>query len=287
MGGLLICFFYNCDTDCTYQQATLIVEKTDGEEIVKIEGAICPEDQTTKEENENYYVLPIVYESAVSNGVDPYTAFEIGKAYTSPLTGINENSRHIIEVRDRSSLEHNLNNPYTTTLNNNSQADQLIYTGQVELTGHELQLMLALLNIDDHGGSKTWRIEKATWPDGSEITELDDWECILDNEYSFMKGRRMRYDPNGTDDQGLICNKELDYFDNEDDVTHVYGTYAIEETGTDLFINIEISTSLTNTYTERIKVVSYDWQELKVEVENDNGQTAVATIIPKEYNDNI
>lgn len=286
--GILMGMVCSCETDCSFDNAQLEVKEGASEStVLSINGPICPEDNSTTEQNSDYFVLAVVEESAASLGLDPYETFEEGKQVTSPLTGINESSRHIFEVRHKATLKNNLNHPYFTTVENTSEGQLLRFTGKVELTGHELQLMLPLLDIDDKGGSKTWQVAEVTTPEGNPVPNLDDWECFLDNKYSFMKGKRMRYDPNGEDDQGLLCPQELDYFSDPSSVTRVYGTYSVDDSGADLIINTRINMSINEVYEVAFKVISYDWNELKVEAENGLGQKAIAILTPYEYNDNI
>lgn len=286
--GILMGGVYSCDTECSFDNAQLaVVEEASGTNVMTINGPICPENTAVVEQDENYFVLAVVEESAASFSLDPYEAFEEGKQITSPLTGINESSRHIFEVRDKSTLKNNINHPYFTSIDNTSEGKLLSYTGKVELNGHELMLMLPLMDIDDKGGAKTWQVSEVTTTDGNPVPNIDDWACFLDNKYSFLKGQRMRYDPNGDDDTGLLCAQELDYFTDPSSVSNVYGTYAVDDSGTDLMIKTHINMSINEVYEVSFKVVSYDWNELKVEAENGLGQKAIAILTPFEYIDNI
>ncbi|MBI3142055.1 MAG: hypothetical protein HYZ16_04445 [Bacteroidetes bacterium] len=271
-----------CTDDCTYDTLQLTAS-IGGATIYDLNGAICLTENTTETKSPDHVIIPILNESALFHGVDPYKAFELGESHIDHLANISAQSEHLVDIRDRNTLANNFNNPSASSVNYQNNAPVIDIDLEFALDGHPLYLMLALQDVDDLGGAKQWEVEQATWPDGTVITELGDWECILDNVYIFMKGSRFMYDPNKADNTGSLCNQELDYFANPNTVEKVFGTYTVELEGANLFIKTKINTSPNTSYEKDFKVISYSWTQLVLEVENDEGQKAHTVLSPTAY----
>jgi len=286
VGTLLL--FSSCRTECEYTEAELIVnEAVSKTNILSIRGPLCDGGSSLVVEDSNYYILSVVHEGAMSQERDPFESFELGRQITSPLTGINTGSRHIIEVRDRATLWNNINNPYLSETKRTNEGDVAQFKGEISLTGHPLYAILSLLNIDDKGGSKTWKIFRMENADGSSLSDLSHWQCYLDNRYTFLKGSRFKYDPNDLGDEGLICDRERALFPNPSMADNAFGSYWVDHEGGELQVKCTIRTSLSDSYEMIFKVRSYDWEELQVILRNDVGEQAVAILTPYEYNDTL
>lgn len=283
-----VLFLWSCKTECGHTEAELIVVEAESKNsILSIKGPVCEEGSSVVFEDSNYYILSVVHEGAMSREKDPFESFELGQQITSPLVGINSNSRHIIEVRDRATLWNNINDPYLPQTEVNNNGNVLQYNGEISLTGHPLYAILSLLNIDDRGGSKTWKIFRMENADGSSLSDLSHWQCYLDNRYTFLKGNRFKYDPNGLEDDGAICNRESALFPNPLQAANVFGTYTVEDDGAQLLVKCSVRTSLSEAHEIVFNIRSYDWEELQVILRNDVGEQAVAIFTPYEYNDTL
>lgn len=275
-------WFQGCTDDCHYDTIQLTAH-IGGSTIYDLNGTICPSESTTETKSPGHVVIPILYESALYHGVDPYHAFEQGETQVDHLANISVQSEHLVDIRDRNTLANNLNNPTASSVSDQTNAPTIDIDLDFALDGHPLYLMLALQDVDDLGGAKRWEVQQATWPDGTEITELGQWACIMDNVYIFMKGTRFMYDPNKADNTGLLCDKELDYFTDPGSVDKVFGTYTVELDGNELYIRTRINTSTNTSYERDFRVISHSWSQLILEVENDEGQKAHAVLSPTNY----
>lgn len=277
-----------CATDCTYTDAQLSVFNAANEqELLTIKASVCPEASATIVENDTYYILSVVSESALANNEDPWNAFEQGRQITFPLIGINEQSRHLIEVRHRSSLWNNLDDPYISYWTNTSEGATSSFTANASLTGHPLYLILSLLNADDKGGSKTWAIFNWNELNGAPMRDIRGWECFMNNRYSFMKGNRFKYDPNGPSDEGPLCRKDSALFGRFEEATEVYGTYIITQSEDELLIKTKSTVSFDQFYEATYEVIFYDWNQLHIVMTNDADQKAIAVLTPYQYDEDL
>lgn len=288
LGFVLLYFGSSCETECSYNQAQLKVNNaTNGEELLSITAPVCPEGSATIVENESYYILSVLAESALADGEDPWASFEEGKQITFPMIGIHEESRHIIEVRHRSSLWNNLDQPYLSNWDNVSEGDVNSYKTEIQLTGHPLYLMLSLLNVDDKGGAKTWAIFNFETLDGAPLQDMTGWECFMDNRYSFMKGNRYKYDPNGPGNDGPLCLKDSLRFSRYQNITKDFGTYQVLQNRGGLQLRMKSNVSSDNFLESEYEVISYDWDELRLLLSNDNNEQAVAVLTPYQYDETL
>ncbi|MBI1183865.1 hypothetical protein GC194_06315 [bacterium] len=273
----------SCGESCTYTEMEMNFKVQGKGDFASIKGKLCPTQLESATAKPSFYVLPVIYESALNNGNDPYTCFERGQVQIANFTYTTKESPTIVEIRDVVTLQNNLNHPYISHITDNSENGLLSLDCELELSGHPLYLMLALQDVLDEGGGKVWRTTGAIWPDSSEITELDAWKCILDNSYTFLKGNRFAYDPNGDDNSGMICDKELDYFTDPASVTKVYGTYSVSVENDEVYLVLKIAKSPSETKEQKIKVLAYDWYKMSIEVQNDAGEVAIAQLAPVAF----
>lgn len=279
-----VCAMGACEVDCQYNQVELTVLEN-GVELAKVQGDACSDIEPVVTKSPGHIIIPILSISALGDSKDPYTAFEIGEELVTPANSILQEGPHIVEVRDIATLSNNINDPKVKNLVSENQGENYVAQGDVVLSGHELQLMLALENINDPGGAKLWTVGEARFPDGTLIdpNAPGEWSCFLDNRYTFMKGRRMKYDPNMEDNSGSLCDAELDYFTDPSSVTQVYGTYEILQTDDALIVRTSVSTSISEFYVVDFQILEYSWDVIKTEVANFEGEIIEVDLIPSDY----
>lgn len=285
IGALIVMLIIaSCEVDCQYEEVQLTVFH-EGLELARVEGNACNSEAAVITQDDGYIIVPILNNSALNASTDPYTAFEQGEQMVEPASSIVEEGPHLVEVRNKATLQHNLNDPEVKSLVSEPEGNRYVASGEVMLTGHELQLMLALEDIEDLGGAKKWVVGKASLPDGEVIdpNTPGDWSCFLDNQYTFMKGKRLKYDPNKEDNTGELCTHELDYFTQPDEVTHVYGTYEIIQNTDKLTVRTSVNTSISDTYVVDFDILEYDWNMIKTEMVNGEGKKIIVELVPAEY----
>lgn len=268
--------------ECPFQKMRYMVNNaSNSEEIATITAQGCSTDQADIAISPEY-VGRIYFAESVNNlGEETYHAFEKGYENTRNVEIVEQSTNHIIEIIEKNTFINNLNNPYPIEVDDfklSGEEGNIIKTGKadVELKGHPLQLILALQDVDDEGGAKTWKFHSAKDAETNVAIPLNDvdWECFFDNSYTYMKGKRFKYDPNGT-----LCNNEKDYFPKEDPF-NVYGKYSINSSGKNPIVVLEIVDSGNSTRSENIEITEWsidDWNTLTVKVKNPkNDKEAVA-----------
>jgi hypothetical protein len=274
------------DGTCPFDELNYTVKNSQNdEEVATITAQGCSTDNANVAISPEYVGRVYFNESVTILGIEPYHAFEMGSANTRNVELIENTTKHIIEVIHKSTLANNLNNPYPISTDDfklSGQEGSMSKTGSanIQLNGHPLQLILSLQNVDDEGGAKTWRFQSAKYADTNEEIPLDDvdWECFFDNGYTYMKGNRFRYNPNGT-----LCNKEKDFFTDVNDPGSVYGQYSIEiNENNNPEVVLEVIESPDDTRKERIEILSWDtndWNTITIKVKNPENEEEVIAVM--------
>ncbi len=284
--GILIVALYSCrDNSCTINELNYVVKDQTGNEIAHLSGQVCPTDKVETTPVSPEFIARIYFrEIAELNHLDVYTAFEQGIPKVMPLEIVEQHTDHIIEIINKNDLSNNFNNPYPIDISDfelEGPEDGSTKNGNatIELNGHPLQLILSLTDINDEGGAKKWKFNFATEALTGDTINLNDsqWVCFFDNDYTFLKGNRFKYDPNNTG-----CNEELDKFPNKEPQV-VFGKYSIT-TGDKPAIKLEITSGTSSTIEESFIVEEWDpnnWDQIKVRATY-NGTEVIATLVKKE-----
>ena len=265
------------------------------------------EDGTLSRPDQIKYFSQIYLEqSALAAGdpqMDVYRYFEQGTQLYENAQGATEQQRNLVEIRNKTTLYSNIGNPLPDLSDLSSvtavptlipQEDGSFVQGTfrvlylfyfTRLHSHPAYIYLALESVDDPGGSKRWSYESVTKLDGSPLKpeQAAKWECTLDNELAFMKGNRLRYDPNGPNNDGPLCPDEEDYIADLGSIEKLYGQYQIIEENNKaylrLYTNNSIDGNVIQGFDRKYEIVSVNFTELKVIVPSEDGtEFALATL---------
>jgi hypothetical protein len=272
--------------ECPFNQLDYVIfikEAGQRNEVGRVTAQACTGENGTVTTNSEYVGRVYFKESANIEGQEVYSAFEEGNNTTRHVEAIEQSAEHILEFINVNDLSNNLNAPNPTfvspfdIITNNEESD-LVGEAEVELTGHPLQLILALNDINDKGGAKTWKFFSAQDADSNDIP-LDDieWECFFDNTYTYMKGNRFKYNPKGT-----LCNKEKEFFDDVNNPSNVYGTYRIETIGENPVVVLEVIEGPDKTREERVEVLDWnpeDWSTITIKVSHPDDDREVIAVM--------
>ena len=195
---------------------------------------------------------------------------------------------HYFEIIRKSDLAHNINQPKLIDV---SKTDSENINAKIELTGIALQLMLsfenkeAIINNSDIGGAKMWIYKNTVKLDGSEYTEseLSEYQCVLDNTITFMKGNRLKYQPS------IWCRDEEERLAEHIDLLnrkYIYGKYKVEKAaegyddlGTQYLIVLDFEVEK-----QIVKVLEADWNEIVILTEkklaDDSLEYSKTTLVP-------
>lgn len=260
--------------------------KVAGDVIFDIRAEACPEsiDSNTAE---GFWTQAYFRPMANEAGLTVEEAFELGQEQIAPIE-IVANDQHFdgsfIEVRNLETLASNIdrkNFDFSYEKVNGSLQIQ----ANTELSAHPLLLYLSLAGPRDRGGAKNWKVDRITKDEAgvNSVDSISKWDCAIDNEYAFQKGNRVRYDANGPEDDGSLCQQELDYLDGQEAPEYIYGNYEVslsENDGVSLDIFVNDPNNAGQTLLKlHFPVVSYDWFSMTLQVENDEGEIAYAQLI--------
>lgn len=282
---LLIPIWMGCSDAC--EETTVVIEdqKSGGNASIASLSNTAPDmcnDYVVNEGDDfnDYYIGYYFQEGANADGKDVVEAFEEGTTNYLP-TGNQPTLEdyNLFDVRRKSDGMNNFNAPSQYVVANPSTNN---YTASVELTGSPTYMHLALENFDDPGGAKTWIVHKVEKLDGSPV-DKNDWSCVFDNKYTFMKGNRCKYDPNKLDNSGEICERELDYFTDPSSVDEVFGTYSVIEEGGKTYVVISINQGISDSYEDRFELKSSSFGTVQVQMENDAGEQGIVSLLPSEF----
>ncbi|MGB0432054.1 MAG: hypothetical protein ACPGLV_16385 [Bacteroidia bacterium] len=266
---------------CPFQELEYVVSnQKNNVELAKLTAKACTSFSGSVSINDDFMGRIYFNDVANSEGVETYHAFEMGQQKIFPVEIITQSEKHIFEIINKKDFSNNLNDPYPIELSDfeltgDENSELKKGSADIELNGHPLQLILALQDINDEGGAKTWKFFSAK--DSSNTTDLDlkddKWACFFDNEYTFMKGKRFKYNPKST-----LCNGEKDYFPNKMPV-NIFGLYTLNTNGENPIVELEVIENANTTRQENIEILEWstdDWSQLTVKAKTPDGITAIA-----------
>lgn len=293
---------YSCQKPCNDKTTNIRLVDQKKQEIAYYTGNICETDALLDYHiNSNDYIVrtyfhnkPKAIDDFKSSGDILFDHFESGVEILGTGAQLDENSlqNHYFEIIRKSDLAHNINQPKLIDV---SKTDSENINAKIELTGIALQLMLsfenkeAIINNSDIGGAKMWIYKNTVKLDGSEYTEseLIEYQCVLDNTITFMKGNRLKYQPS------IWCKDEEERLAEHSDLLnrkYIYGKYKVEKAaegydnlGTKYLIILDFEVEK-----QIVKVLEADWNEIVILTEkklaDDSLEYSKTTLAPAQKN---
>lgn len=143
-----------------------------------------------------------------------------------------------------------------------------------------IYLHLALQQLNQNGGEKTWLIDRIYDEDKLDVTERPEWQCVKGLKFTFYKGgkgAKVKIDAPVAEG---VCGVFEELFGEK---SEVFATYSLEGSNQkELRITVPaVSDALKEQLT--FQVLESDYDSLNISLTNGSSQIGYATLIPSNH----